>query len=68
MEKVILETINPWTHAHESQEVDYDAVVNLMDDDIRESLHDALAPCTAQVFVDAYQIQHFLKYGSALRI
>ena len=37
---------------------DYAAVVNLMDDDIGESVHAALAPCTEQEFLDAYCLAH----------
>lgn len=29
-------------------EIDFDAAVNLMDDDIRETIHNELAPCTEQ--------------------
>ena len=45
-----------------NKEHDYDATVNLMDDEIRESLHSSLAPCEAQAFVDAYCIAHKEKY------
>lgn len=34
-----------------------------MDDDIREGLHVALAPCSEQEFFDAYLIAHYVKYG-----
>lgn len=42
---------------------DYDAAVNVMDDDIREALHDKLAPCTKQEFMDAYVKAHAEKFG-----
>lgn len=29
-------------------EINWDAAITLMDDDIREALHDELAPCTEQ--------------------
>lgn len=45
------------------QELDYEAAVNLMDDDIREALHMELAPCTDQQFFDAYTKAHAEKYG-----
>jgi hypothetical protein len=45
------------------QEFDFDAVVNLMDDDIREQLHADMAPCEDQDFVDAYTIAHQEKFG-----
>ncbi|HEV7670107.1 MAG TPA: hypothetical protein VGS22_16440 [Thermoanaerobaculia bacterium] len=42
----------------------FDAVVNLMDDDIRERLHSELAPCPPQKFVDAYLVAHREQFGS----
>lgn len=41
----------------------FSAAVNYMDDDIREQLHAELAPCTPQVFFDAYVKAHAEKYG-----
>lgn len=49
-------------------EVDFDAVVNMMDDEIREKLHNELAPCTDQEFVDAYIEAHEAKYGERFEI
>ncbi len=43
-------------------EVNYDAAVELMDDDIREQLHDQMAPCTEQEFFDAYAKAHAEKF------
>lgn len=43
--------------------IDFDAAVNLMDDEIREDLHNKMAPCTAQEFVDAYVAAHAAKYA-----
>ena len=43
-------------------EVDFDACVNLMDDEIREALHAEMAPCTEQEFLDAYIEAHAAKY------
>jgi hypothetical protein len=43
--------------------VDYEAAVNIMDDDIREAVHDDLAPCGPQEFVDAYCASHLIKFG-----
>ena len=37
---------------------DCDAVGNLMDADIREKVHAAIAPCTEQEFLDAYCLAH----------
>ena len=47
---------------------DYDAVVNLMDDDIREELSRQLAPCLRQVFVDSYLEEHEKKYHDSFVI
>lgn len=49
-------------------EVDFDVVVNMMDDEIREELHNKLAPCTDQEFVDAYIEAHEAKYGEQFEI
>lgn len=45
------------------ESVDYPAVVSLMDDDIREDIHHALAPCTPQKFYDAYCRAHLDFFG-----
>ena len=44
-------------------EINWDAAIALMDDDIREALHDELAPCTEQEFFTAYEAAHEAKYG-----
>lgn len=44
-------------------EINYEAAVDLMDDEIRESLHFELAPCTEQEFFTAYEKAHAEKYG-----
>lgn len=45
-------------------EQDFDACVNLMDDDIREALHAEMAgECSEQEFLDAYCAEHLKKYG-----
>ena len=46
------------------ERVDYDATVNLMDDDLREELHSMCAPCNYQTFVDTYCVAHREKYGT----
>lgn len=43
-------------------EVDFDACVSLMDDEIREELHAEMAPCTEQEFLDAYVKRHAEKF------
>lgn len=44
-------------------EIYYNAAVLLMDDEIRETLHKDLAPCTDQDFFSAYEKAHLKKYG-----
>lgn len=44
-------------------EVDYDAAVATMDNEIREELHRRIAPCTNQAFFDAYCAEHREKFG-----
>lgn len=47
---------------------DMDTIVNMMDDVIREKLHNKLAPCTDQEFLDAYVAAHRDKYGEKFEI
>lgn len=49
----------------EGTEIDYNAAVELMDDDIREDLAREMAPCTEQEFFSAYEKAHEEKYGEA---
>ena len=49
-------------------EVDFDAAVNMMDVEIREELHNELAPCTEQEFMDAYVKAHKVKYNEQFEI
>lgn len=51
-----------------NEEVNVDACVNLMDDEIREAIHAELAPCTEQEFLDAYADLHYDKYGEQFKI
>ena len=44
--------------------LDYDAAVNMMDDEIREKLHAELAPGTEQEFFTAYEVAHADKFGA----
>ncbi|KOA61002.1 hypothetical protein BAAM0499_03795 [Bifidobacterium animalis subsp. animalis MCC 0499] len=41
----------------------WDAVVNMMDPQIREQLHNTIAPCSNQMFFDEYAKAHEAKYG-----
>lgn len=43
--------------------VNFDAAVELMDDDICADLNNTLAPCTEQEFFSAYEMYHEEKYG-----
>jgi hypothetical protein len=52
----------------DGREVDFDAAVALMDDDIREELHTELSPCSAQRFFNAYLEQHYADYGEEFRV
>lgn len=42
---------------------DYEAAVNLMDDDLREEVHADLAPCTDQQFIEEYARRHEQRFG-----
>lgn len=46
----------------------YDAAVNLMDDQIREELHNELAPCSNLEFLEAYCKKHKEKFGEEFTI
>lgn len=47
----------------QGKELEYDEVVDLMDDDIREYLHHQLAPCSPQYFFNEYCKMHKEIYG-----
>lgn len=53
---------------YNNTQIDFEAAVNLMDDEIREALHMELAPCTEQEFFDAYCKAHEEKYGEEFSI
>lgn len=44
-------------------EIDYDAAVALMDDELCEELNGELAPCTEQEFLSTYEAAHAAKFG-----
>lgn len=44
-------------------EVNFEAATELMDDELREWLHEELAPCTEQEFFDAYAKAHAIAFG-----
>ena len=51
-----------------NHECDYDAAVALMDDDIREYIHDREAPCSEQHFMDCYCDAHYEQFGEEFRL
>lgn len=48
---------------YNNHEYDFDAAVNLMDDDIREALHSRREWASDQDFFDAYVAAHAEKFG-----
>lgn len=44
-------------------EIEWNAALALMDDDLREELSADLAPCTEQEFFEAYAKAHEAKFG-----
>lgn len=43
--------------------LEWEVIVNMMDDEIREELHNDLAPCYAGTFLVWYMAKHSEKYG-----
>ena len=43
--------------------IDFETAVYMMDDELRESIHAELSPCTEQEFFTAYEKAHADKYG-----
>lgn len=48
--------------------VDFGAAVMLMDDDLREEIHEDMAPCGEQEFLDEYVRRHAKKFGEEFAI
>lgn len=46
----------------------WDEIVNYMDDEIREELHNAIAPCDDVTFLMWYLAKHAEKYGEDFQI
>ena len=42
----------------------WDAIVVLMDDEIREEMHNEMSPCTEEEFFEEYCKRHEEKFGS----
>lgn len=49
-------------------EINFEAAVSLMDDELREELNRELAPCTEQEFFEAYEKAHEEKFGEEFQI
>lgn len=68
---VILEKCDAWIARNSASivtnsfgcEIDYKVAECNMDDEIREELHNELAPCDDQLFFDEYAKKHFEKYN-----
>ena len=43
--------------------IDFNAAIALMDDEIREAIHNDLAPCSEQEFFNAYCAAHAAEFG-----
>lgn len=43
--------------------IEFDAAVQLMDDELREAVHSDIAPCSEQDFYNEYCRRHSEKYG-----
>ena len=50
--------VNEW-----GTEINYDVAESMMDDELRETIHRELAPCTDQEFFDEYVKRHEEKFG-----
>ncbi len=44
------------------KEIDFEASINFMDDEIREKLHSEIAPCSEQEFFTSYEKAHQKKF------
>lgn len=43
--------------------INFEAVANAMDSELREEINEELAPCTEQEFYDEYCRRHIKKFG-----
>lgn len=48
--------------------INFTTAVFLMDDEIREQIHNEFAPCTEQEFFDAYCAAHATAYGEEFEL
>lgn len=44
------------------KEIDFEVAANYMDDEIREYLHNAIAPCSEQYFFNQYAAEHEIRF------
>lgn len=63
MAEALEKLANQYVQDEDGRMVDYDAAVEMMDDDLREELHRGMAPCTNQEFYAAYVKAHAAKYN-----
>jgi hypothetical protein len=56
-------TIPNFVHNQFGVKIDFAAAVILMDDDLREEIHQKLAPCSDQRFFNAYAKAHVQKFN-----
>jgi len=52
-----------FVHNQFGVKIDFAAAVILMDDDLREDIHQKLAPCSDQRFFNAYAKAHVQKFN-----
>lgn len=43
--------------------INFDVAVTLMDEQLKEEIHNEIAPCTEQSFFNEYERRHEKKYG-----
>ena len=61
--QIAYDAMDQYVEDEDGHMIDYDAAVELMDDDLREQLHREMAPCSNQAFFDAYVKAHAEKYN-----
>lgn len=66
--EITIKEVTPCKVIVQGDIVYYNAAVSMMDDDIREELCFALAPCSPQEFVDEYCKQHYKKFGEVFQV
>ena len=45
------------------KEIDFEVAANYMDDEIREYLHNSIAPCSEQYFFNQYAAEHEIRFN-----